>query len=65
MEIPVAQELIHNLWNPVQHENAGLVQNIFQNFKPVTAEHLTKSLNQAPGPVLLHRPPTQEVGPGC
>lgn len=44
MGIPVAQELIHNLWNPVQHENAVLVQNIFQNFKPVTAEHWLSDL---------------------
>ena len=42
----VAQELLHNLQNPVQNENTGLfAENIINNLKTVTAEHLTKVLN--------------------
>ena len=41
----VAQELLHNLQNPVQNENTGLFAENINNLKTVTAEHLTKVLN--------------------
>ena len=59
VEMLVAQELLCNLQSPVQNENVGLfAQNIIKGFKTATAEHLTKLLNQAWGPVQCtgHRP---------
>lgn len=54
MEMPVAQELLHNLWGPVKNENAApFGQNVIRHFKLVAAEHLTKLLNQTWDPVII------------